>query len=295
MTAETFGGRRPLLQIKFMFPTQQAPPVEDIELELLFEGTFRHYGFDFRKYALSSLKRRVRDFMQNQKIATISLLQDRILHDRLWLERFLYALSVNVSAMFRDPSFFRTFRKEVVPLLRTYPFVRLWLAGVSMGEEVYSLAILLQEEGIYDRCRIYATDINDAVLKKAKEGIYPMALMQTYTNNYMKAGGTRSFSDYSTAAYDHVILKSSLKDNVVFAQHNLASDASFNEFHVILCRNVMIYFNTELQAHVHHLLRESLVMFGVLGLGAKETLRLTPHEQSYEEIDHASRLYRRIA
>jgi chemotaxis protein methyltransferase CheR len=278
-----------------MFAAQQSPSVEDIELDLLLEGVFRHYGFDFRNYALSSLRRRVWNFMRDEHIETISLLQDRILHDRLWLERFLYSLSVNVSAMFRDSHFYRTFRREVVPFLKTYPFVRIWLAGVSMGEEVYSLAILLHEEGIYDRCRVYATDINDAVLKKAKEGIYPLDLMQTYTNNYIKAEGTQAFSDYYTAAYDHAILKSSLKDNVVFAQHNLASDSSFNEFQVILCRNVMIYFNSQLQAHVHHLLHQSLVMFGILGLGAKETLKFSPHEQSYEEIDHASKLYRRIA
>src|SRR5215510_14958299 len=278
-----------------MFAERQAKSVEDIELELLLEGIFRQYGFDFRNYAFSSLRRRVLNFMRQESIGTISLLQDRILHDHLWLERFLYALSVNVSAMFRDPYFYRTLRKEVVPLLRTYPFVRIWLAGVSMGEEVYSLSILLQEEGIYDRCRIYATDINDAVLKKARDGIYPIELMQTYTTNYIKAGGTRSFSDYYTAAYDRVILKSSLRDNVVFAQHNLAMDASFNEFHVILCRNVMIYFNLELQAHVHHLLHDSLVMFGVLGLGAKETMKLSPHEHAYEEIESAARLYRRVA
>jgi len=275
--------------------SQQTQSVEEIELSLLLEGVYRQYGFDFRNYALSSLRRRVWNFMQNENIASISLLQDRVLHDRAWLERFLYSLSVNVSAMFRDPHFYRAFRKEVVPLLRTYPFIRIWLAGVSMGEEVYSLAILLQEEDIYERCRIYATDINDAVLKKAKEGIYPIDLMQSYTNNYIKAGGTAAFSDYYTAAYERVILKSSLRENVVFAQHNLASDASFNEFHVILCRNVMIYFNNQLQAHVHHLLHESLVMFGVLGLGAKETMKFSPHESAYEEIDGAARLYRRIA
>jgi chemotaxis protein methyltransferase CheR len=269
--------------------------VEEIELELLLEGIYRHYGFDFRNYALSSLRRRVWNFIRDEHVGSISLLQDHILHDRAWLERFLYALSVNVSAMFRDPHFYRTFRKDVVPLLKTYPFIRIWQAGVSMGEEVYSLAILLQEEGIYDRCRIYATDINDAVLKKAKEGIYPIELMQTYTNNYIKSGGTGAFSDYYTAAYDRVILKSSLRDNVVFAQHNLATDSSFNEFQVILCRNVMIYFNSELQAHVHHLLHNSLVMFGVLGLGAKETMKFSPHEHAYEEIDSASKLYRRIA
>ncbi len=275
--------------------SQQAQSVEEIELSLLLEGVYRHYGFDFRNYALSSLRRRVWNFMQKENVGSISILQDRVLHDRTWLERLLYSLSVNVSAMFRDPHFYRTFRHEVVPLLKTYPFVRIWLAGVSMGEEVYSLAILLHEEGIYERCRIYATDINDAVLKKAKEGIYPIDLMQTYTNNYIKAGGTRSFSDYYTAAYERVILKSSLRENVVFAQHNLATDASFNEFHVILCRNVMIYFNSELQAHVHRLLHESLVMFGVLGLGAKETMKFSPHETAYEEIDSAARLYRRIA
>src|SRR5215831_12593226 len=179
-----------------MFAAQQSPSVEEIELELLLEGIFRHYGFDFRSYALPSLRRRVWNFMEQENIASIPLLQDRILHDRGWLDRFLYTLSVNVSAMFRDPYFYRTFRNDVVPLLKTYPFVRIWLAGVSMGEEVYSLAILLREDGIYERCRIYATDINDAVLKKAKDGIYPIEFMQTYTSNYIKAGGTRAFSDY---------------------------------------------------------------------------------------------------
>ena len=211
------------------------------------------------------------------------------------MDRFAYSLSVNVSAMFRDPQFYLTFRKEVVPVLRTYPFIRIWLAGVSMGEEVYSLAILLAEEGIYDRCRIYATDMNETVLKKAKEGIYPADLMQTYTNNYTKAGGKKLFSEYYTSAYDYAILKLSLRENIVFAQHNLATDASFNEFQVILCRNVMIYFNSELQAHVFNLLHESLVMFGVIGLGARETMKFSPHEDAYEEIDKNARLYRRIA
>jgi len=272
-----------------------SPSVEEIEMDLLLEGIYRQYGFDFRNYALSSLRRRIMNFARNERASTISALQDRILHDRSWLDRFLFALSVNVSAIFRDPAFYLAFRKEVVPMLRTYPFIRIWLAGVSMGEEVYSLAILLEEEGIYDRCRIYATDINEPVLKKAKEGIYPLELMQNYTSNYMKAGGLQSFSRYYTAAYDRAIFKASLRDNVVFAQHNLATDASFNEFHVILCRNVMIYFNRELQGHVHHLLYESLVMFGILGVGAKETLRFSPHEQAYDEIDKAAKLYRRVA
>jgi chemotaxis protein methyltransferase CheR len=275
--------------------SQSHQRVEEIEFELLLEGIFRQWGFDFRNYAPSSLRRRVTNFMRTEHITSISALQDRVLHDSDWLNRFLYSLSVNVSSIFRDPGFYKSFRHDVVPMLRTYPFIRIWLAGVSMGEEVYSLAILLQEEGIYDRCRIYATDINDAVLKKAKEGIYPIDLMQTYTNNYIKAGGTLDFSRYYTAAYDRAIFKSSLRENVVFAQHNLVADSSFNEFHVILCRNVMIYFNTHLQAHVHHLLYESLVMFGILGLGAKETLKFSPHENAYEEIDKTAKLYRRIA
>src|SRR5438552_5665793 len=273
----------------------QSQSVEEIETGLLLEGIFRQYGFDFRNYAPSSLRRRLNNFILDEHITSISALQDRVLRDRQWLDRLLYALSVNVSEMFRDPSFYVTFRTQVVPMLRTYPFIRIWLAGVSMGEEVYSLAILLEEEGVYDRCRIYATDINDTVLKKAKEGIYPVDLMQTYSNNYIKSGGTRSFSDYYTAAYDRVLLKSSLRDNVVFAQHNLATDASFNEFHVILCRNVMIYFNNELQTHVHDLLHESLVTLGVLGLGAKETIKSSPHQYAYEEIDTNARLYRRFA
>jgi chemotaxis protein methyltransferase CheR len=157
--------------------------LEDIEIHLLLEGIYRHYGFDFRNYAQSSLKRRVWNFVRSENLSTISSLQERVLHDRQWLDRFLYALSVNVSAMFRDPVFYIAFRNDVVPLLRTYPFIRIWLVGVSQGEEVYSLSILLQEEGIYDRCRIYATDINDSVLKKAKAGIYPLELMQQYTSN----------------------------------------------------------------------------------------------------------------
>ena len=274
---------------------QQSEPVEQIELELLLEGIYRQYGFDYRNHTVSSLKRKVWKFMLDEGVETISLLQDRVLHDRTWLDRFLYALSSNVSALFRDPQFYQIFRREVVPLLKTYPSLRIWVAGVSTGEEVYSLAIVLREEGIYERCRVYATDVNDTVLKKAKAGIYPIELMRTCNSNYLKAGGTQSFLDYCTPAQDHVILKSSLRDNVVFAQHNLASDASFNEFHMILCRNVMIYFNTELQAQVYRLLHNSLVRFGVLGLGAKETLKFNPHAYGYKEVDNAAGLYRRIA
>lgn len=268
--------------------------LEDIEIQLLLEGVFRYYGFDFRNYALASLKRRIWNTIRSEQLTSVSALQEKVLHDPAYMERFLLGLSVNVTAMFRDPSFYTAFRSKVVPLLRTYPFIRIWHAGCSTGEEVYSMAILLQEEGLYHRCRIYATDMNEMVLKKAKAGIFPLRLMQEYTQHYLQAGGKQSFSQYYTAAYDNAIFRSSLKENVVFSQHNLATDGSFNEFNVILCRNVLIYFNQLLQERVHKLLYESLCMFGVLGLGHQESLKFTPHEKHYEELESREKLYRRI-
>ncbi len=184
--------------------------LEEIEIYLLLEGIYRQFGFDFRNYALASLRRRIWSVVRDEKLNTISALQEKVLHDASCLERFLLALSVHVSAMFRDPNFFRTFRAKAVPLLRTYPYIRIWLAGCSTGEEVYSMAILLEEEGLYKRCRIYASDMNEAVLRAAKAGIYPLHLMRSYTANYIKAGGTRSFSEYYTAAYDNVLMRPSL-------------------------------------------------------------------------------------
>jgi len=268
--------------------------LEEIEIHLLLEGLYRHYGFDFRDYAPASLRRRVSNIVRSEDLESISGLQEKVLHDRSYLERFLLALSVNVSAMFRDPGFFLAFRVKAVPLLRTYPFIRIWQAGCSTGEEVYSMAVLLQEEGLYDRCRIYATDINEAVLRKAKAGIYPLELMAKYAHNYVKAGGKRSFHEYFSVGKDHATLHSSLRGNLIFSQHNLVTDRSFNEFNVILCRNVMIYFNKSLQERVHNLLHQSLIMFGILGLGNKESLRFTSHERHYEELDKGEKLYRRI-
>src|ERR671933_1263501 len=195
--------------------------LETIEIKLLLEGIFRYYGFDFRNYALASLKRRIWNTIRSEQLTTVSALQDKLLHDPAYLDRFLLDVSVNVTAMFRDPTFYLSFRNKVVPMLRTYPFIRIWHAGCSTGEEVYSMAILLQEEGLYDRCRIYATDINEAVLQRAKDGIFPIATMQENTANYIAAGGTGTFSEYYTARYDHCIFRPSLRDNVVFAQHNL--------------------------------------------------------------------------
>ncbi|MGZ4417400.1 MAG: CheR family methyltransferase, partial [Gaiellaceae bacterium] len=214
--------------------------------------------------------------------------------DPACMERLLLDLSINVTAMFRDPAFYVAFREKVVPALRTYPFTRIWVAGCSTGEEVYSLAILLQEEQVYDRTRIYATDINESVLERGRAGVFPLDKMREYTQNYIKAGGARAFSEYYLAKYDGAQFQRSLIENVVFAQHNLVSDRSFNEFNVIICRNVMIYFDRALQDRVHRLFFESLVTFGVLGLGHKESIRFSPHEKGYEELDATEKLYRKI-
>jgi chemotaxis protein methyltransferase CheR len=268
--------------------------LEAIEIQLLLEGLYRYYGFDFRNYALASLKRRIWNTIRAERLTSVSALQEKVLHDPACLERFLLGLSVHVTAMYRDPSFYVAFRSMVVPLLRTYPFIRIWHAGCSTGEEVYSMAILMQEEGLYHRCRIYATDMSEMVLKKAKAGIFPLDLMQEYTQNYLQSGGKKSFSEYYTAAYDNAIFRSNLKENIIFSQHNLATDGSFNEFNVIFCRNVLIYFNQTLQERVHKLLYESLSPFGILGLGRQESLNFTPHERNYEALETREKLYRRI-
>jgi len=268
--------------------------LERIEIRLLTEGIFRHYGFDFRDYSVPSLRRRVWKRVYAEGLTTISALTDKVLHDAQCMERLLLDLSINTTAMFRDPTFYLTFREKVVPLLRTYPFVRIWHAGCSTGEEVYSMAILLTEEGLYERCRIYATDINEAVLQKAKSGIFPIASMQENTANYMAAGGHGTFSDYYTARYDYAIFRPSLRENVVFAQHNLVTDASFNHFNVIFCRNVLIYFNNTLQERVMQLFLDSLEMFGILGLGSKETVKYTSVVNHYDTIDEEEKLYRRV-
>ena len=269
--------------------------VEELELELLLEGVYRHYGYDFRNYARTSLRRRITKLMQEENVPTVSALQERVLHGPAAWERFLQGISVNVSAMFRDPHFFLAFRRRAVPMLRTYPFIRIWQAGCSLGEEAYTLAILLEEEGLYDRSRIYATDINDSTLRQAREGIYPADLMQKYTQNYILAGGQRAFSEYYTARYEFAIMRPALQRNIVFSQHNLVSDGPFNEFNVILCRNVMIYFNRGLQERTHALFQGSLAMFGILGLGARESMRFVPQEYAYEQLEPGEKLYRRIA
>lgn len=273
-------------------PEQDA--VESLELDLLLEGVVRLYGYDFRGYARTSLRRRVHAVMRAEGVTSISALQERVLrHPASW-ERLLQGISVSVSAMFRDPGFYLAFRQHAVPVLRTYPFIRIWQAGCSLGEEAYSLAILLQEEGLYDRTRIYATDINEVTLRQARDGIYAADLMQKYTLNYIQAGGTRAFSDYYTARYDLAILRPELRQNIIFSQHNLVSDGPFNEFNVVLCRNVMIYFTRELQERTHTLFLDSLGKFGILGLGSRESLRFLSQEPAYEVLVPGEKLYRRL-
>jgi chemotaxis protein methyltransferase CheR len=274
-------------------PASAHEPLEDLEIRLLLEAVWCSYGYDFRDYALSSIRRRVRFFMSEEGLSTVSAVQDRVLHDTLALQRFLRGLSVNVTAMFRDPGFYQALRETVVPVLRTYPAVRIWHAGCSSGEEVYSVAIVLKEEGLYDRCRLYATDMNDAVLAQAERGELSLASMRENTRSYIEGGGKQGFAHWYKARDGRAVLVPELRRNVVFAQHNLATDRSFNDFHLIICRNVLIYFNRTLQERVHRLLYESLIRFGFLGLGTKETVRFTPHEAHYQELPE--RIYRKVA
>ncbi len=274
-------------------PGSGDPDLEEIEIDLLLEGVYRRFGFDFRNYARASLRRRLSRRRELEGMATMSGLLERLLHDPDCMERLLLDLSINVTAMFRDPGFYRAFRQQVVPLLRTYPFLRIWNAGCSTGEETYSLAILLAEEGLLERTRIYATDINQPVLARARDGVFPLEKMREYTENYLAAGGTRAFSEYYVAAYDGARFDRSLAANVVFAQHNLVVDGSFNEFHVVVCRNVLIYFDKTLQDRVHRLFHDSLARFGILALGQKESVAFTPYEDEYQAVDEGQRLYRK--
>lgn len=265
----------------------------DLEIKLLMEGVYQVYGYDFREYSEASLRRRLTQWLSGSGFSTLSLAQSHILRDRALFETLLRGITVNVSEMFRDPSFFKAIREHVVPHLKTYPFVKIWHAGCATGEEAYSMAILLLEEGLKGRFRIYATDINGEVIRKAQDGIYPLQEMQRFTRNYLHAGGTGSFSDYYTARYDHAILSPSLRENIVFAAHNLAVDAEFGEMNLILCRNVMIYFKQILKERVLGLFDCSLVPGGFLCLGTKESLDHRKISDRYESITPKMQIYRK--
>jgi chemotaxis protein methyltransferase CheR len=266
---------------------------ERLEIDLLLEAIQRRYGYDFRGYAIASLRRRLWHRTYAENLQTLSGLQERILHDPPCMDRLLLDLSINVTEMFRDPSFYRSLRERVIPLLRTHPFIRVWNAGCSTGEESWSIAIALREEGLLERTRIYATDINDAALKRASSGVFPLERMQRYTENYLRAGGSEAFSSYYAADGEGARFDPSLGEGIVVAQHNLVTDGSFNEFHLIVCRNVMIYFGSELQEEVLQLFADSMTRNGILALGRKESIRRSAHAGEYEPLDEAEKIFRR--
>ena len=261
------------------------------ELKQFLESIRFVYGYDFTEYSEASVKRRVQAYMDANKVASIKELGKQLLKDEPAFERFIQDITVNVTEMFRDPLFYKSLRKNVIGRLATYPFIKIWIAGCSTGEEVYSMAILLREEGLLERSVIYATDINQAALQKAKEGISSIDAMKSFTENYLKAGGKNSFSDYYKAKYNSVLWDKSLRQNIVFSVHNLAMDQSFNEFQLILCRNVLIYFNQSLQNKVISLFYESLCSFGFLALGNKESLLFADGKRNFDEVDRKEKIY----
>ncbi|MBF0415426.1 MAG: protein-glutamate O-methyltransferase CheR [Magnetococcales bacterium] len=267
--------------------------IENLEMRLLLETIFLRYGYDFRQYAQASLKRRMRQCLSECGITLISEAIPKVIHDRTFLNRLVHALSVTVTHFFRDPLFYRTLRKQVIPMLATYPFVTIWHAGCATGEEVYSLAILLREEGLYERVRIFATDINDHSLQIAKEGIYNINSMIESSQGYLDSAGKGALSDYYHSRYDLARIHSALKENIVFAAHNLATDHVFSETHLIFCRNVLIYFNKELTDRVLLLFEKSLVAGGVLCLGSHESLSFTAVENRFIPISRDQRIYQK--
>ncbi|MFE7064118.1 CheR family methyltransferase [Sutcliffiella sp. NPDC057660] len=267
---------------------------EDLELELFLQAVYKLSGFDFRKYMLSSITRRVENRLRLEGLDNISQLTEKVIHHETYLNKVLDDFSINVTEMFRDPSFFLAFRERVIPRLRELTEIRVWHAGCSSGEEAYSMAILLQEEGLGHKTKIYATDMNEKILDKAKKGVIPLSKMQAYTKNYIQAGGKNSFSEYYHTDHQFAYFHPELLSKIVFAQHNLVTDRSFNEFHIIVCRNVLIYFNLDLQFNVIELFRDSLSSDGFLGLGSKEVLRTDVHP-SFEEFDTMDKIYRKKA
>jgi len=267
--------------------------VHDIEIRLLIEAIFLRYGHDFRDYAQASLRRRILQAQQRMDAASITALQERVLHDPDQFAQLLQYLTVPVSEMFRDPAYFLALREHVVPILHTYPSVKVWVAGCSTGEEVFSLAILLREEGLLSRTQIYATDINPASLEKARLGIFPLEAIRGYTANYQRAGGRSAFSDYYTAAYDAARFDPSLCADVIFADHSLATDSVFAETQLVSCRNVLIYFNRELQDRALGLFHESLSHRGFLGLGSKESIDFSGYSNRFDTHARAERIYRK--
>jgi chemotaxis protein methyltransferase CheR len=273
--------------------SQAALEDERIEIRLILEAIHLKYGYDFREYASTHIKRRLGHRLGISGLQDYNQMLRSILYDEEFFNQVLLDLSINVSEMFRDPGFYRAVRDVVIPHLKTYPFVKVWHAGCSAGQEVYSMSILLEEEGLKSRTQIYATDFNELILKKAMEGIYPAEMIKEYTANYQQSGGTHSFADYYSALYDSVIIKSSLRDRVLFSSHNLVTDTVFGEMNIIFCRNVLIYFNRDLQNRVIRLFHESLCPGGFLCLGSKENIKLSDMAESFEPVAARERIYRK--
>jgi chemotaxis protein methyltransferase CheR len=267
----------------------------DNELKLLLEAIYFRYQHDFRHYAVASLRRRIAQAMQQYGCRSVSQLQDRVLHEPEIFAGILAYLTVQVSEMFRDPQYFKALRAEVVPVLKTYPSVKIWVAGCSSGEEVWSLAILLAEEGLLERALIYASDINPEALKKAEAGVYALDRVALFSGNYLAAGGTASLSDYYHAAYDGVVFDRAFRQHMLFTDHSLATDTVFSEVHLVSCRNVLIYFDRPLQDRAVGLFREALVHRGFLGLGSKESLQFGCHHDAFDVCSREHRLYRKVA
>lgn len=267
--------------------------VEDLEIQLLLEALHHRYHYDFRDYARASIKRRLIQARDRLGFGSFSALQDALLHDPATLPQLMGYLTVQVSEMFRDPSYFRAIREQVVPHLRTYPSLKVWVAGCSNGEELYSLAILFREEGLAARTLFYATDINPDALRAAEAGVYPLEVIRKFTENHQKSGARTSLSDYYTADYGRAIFDKSLREQVVFSDHSLVTDAVFAEMHLISCRNVLIYFDRKLQDRALGLFKDSLARKGFLGLGSKESLRFSSQAAAFSEFDGANRIYQR--
>jgi chemotaxis protein methyltransferase CheR len=265
--------------------------IESIELDLVLEAIHRRYGHDFRGYSKNHVQRRIKQLIARNGEDCVSSLIPKILRDESAFEILLRELSITVTQMFRDPLVFQRLRHKVIPYLRTFPFIRIWVAGCATGEEAYSLAIALKEDGLYERTTIFATDLNDYALEKAKAGIFPLEVFRKYNENYLQAGGTGSFAEYYHAKYESALIVPSLKKNLVFANHNLVTDSVFGEMHLILCRNVLIYFNPELQNRVLGLFTESLVRGGFLCLGANEDIVYSDLRHFYKRVDNAARIF----
>ena len=276
-----------------MKDTPLTEKIEDIEIRLLLEALYSRYHYDFRNYAMASIKRRLRQARNQLEFASISALQESLLHDPAILPRILGYLTVQVSEMFRDPSYFRAIREKVVPHLRTYPSLKVWIAGCSGGEELYSFVILFREEGLEERTLFYATDINQDALRAAEAGIFGLDRMQLFTENHRKSGGKSSLSDYYQAAYGRASFDKSLRRKVVFSDHSLVTDAVFAEMHLISCRNVLIYFDRTAQDRAIGLFKDSLARKGFLGLGSKESLRFSQHAQSFADFVREEKIYQR--